>query len=155
VETAARSRTDPAQEGVERVLYRYNSGGERMGEFAVDSEGEAIAVRLSAFDSNGRRTAEARYHLCRTFSSLDLYTYDEGGRLAVELRFESRRLSKREFQYGENGTLQRVCTHRNGVYREPPIITMTRPDTLRTLSSNFRMRPFPPRLSLGRISKEI
>ncbi len=114
VETATRSRTDPAQEGVEKVLYRYNSGGERMGEFAVDSEGEAIPVRLSAFDSNGRRTAEARYHLCRTFSSLDLYTYDEAGRLAVELRFESRRLSKREFQYGEDGTLQRVRTHRNG-----------------------------------------
>ncbi|MCC2640081.1 MAG: uncharacterized protein K0S45_494 [Nitrospira sp.] len=113
-EKATRHRTDPPDEAGERVIYRYDTDGKITGKFAADSDTELVPLRLYAYDNDGRPIAEAAYHLCRTFSALHLYHYDEAKRLTEQVRFESRRLSRLEFLYDQNGRIERIRTHRNG-----------------------------------------
>jgi hypothetical protein len=113
-EKATRHRTDPSDEIGERVIYRYDTDGKITGEFAADSDTELVPLRLYAYDNDGRLIAEAAYHLCRTFSALHLYSYDETKRLTEQVRFESRRLSRLEFLYDQNGRFEKLRTHRNG-----------------------------------------
>ena len=113
VEKIARSRSDPSA-SEERVAYRYDSAGKLAGEWVHDADDEWIPLRLYAYDPLGRLIGEAAYHLCRTFSALHVYDYDEADRLIEHRRFESRRLSRRELRYGENGRLQSVLMYRNG-----------------------------------------
>lgn len=67
-----------------------------------------VPLRLYAYDDAGRVIAEAASHQCRTFSALHLYRYDEANRLAEHVRFQSRRLFRRELFYGGHGRLDAV-----------------------------------------------
>ena len=94
--------------------YRYNATGQRTGEYIVGDEGELVPMRLYAYGDNGQVFANAAYHQCRTFSALHLYIYDGSGRLVRNVEFASRRLTKRDFQYDQQGRIERTATYRNG-----------------------------------------
>ena len=76
-EKTTRNRTDLSATVEERMLYRYDPAGKMTGEFVADSDVEWVPLRLYLYDHEGRLAAEAAYHLCRTFSALHLYQYDE------------------------------------------------------------------------------
>ena len=107
-----RIRTDPT--AVETMLYRYDAQGRKIGEYVADSDGEVVPLRLYAYDSEHQLSAEASYHMCRTFSSLHVYAHNGSGQVTEDLQFESRRLTIREFQYDATGRLQHGTMHRNG-----------------------------------------
>jgi hypothetical protein len=109
-----RTRTDTVDDAAETMLYRYDTQGRKMGEYLADSDGEVVPIRLYAYDSEGLLSAEAAYHMCRTFSTVHVYTYNGSGHVIEDVQFESRRLTRREFQYDEKGQLQDISTHRNG-----------------------------------------
>jgi hypothetical protein len=107
-------RDDPPNAAGETTLYRYDTRGQKTGEYVAADEGDLVPMRLYAYDDDGRLSADAAYHLCRTFSALHLYTYDPDGQLIADLEYASRRLTRREFQYGAQGSVERVTIHRNG-----------------------------------------
>ena len=43
-----------------------------------------------------------------------MYQYDKANRLVDHRQFESRRLTRRELLYGQNGRLEAIRAHRNG-----------------------------------------
>jgi hypothetical protein len=108
------TRTNAVDDAPETMLYRYDTQGRKIGEYVVDSDGEVVPLRLYAYDSKNQLSAEAAYHMCRTFSTVHVYTYDGSGQLTEDVQFESRRLTRREFQYDEKGRLQHSAMHRNG-----------------------------------------
>jgi hypothetical protein len=107
-------RDDPPNAAGETTLYRYDIRGHKTGEYVEGDEGDLVPMRLYAYDDNGRLSADAAYHLCRTFSALHLYTYDPKGQLIADLEYASRRLTRREFQYGAHGSVEQAAIHRNG-----------------------------------------
>jgi YD repeat-containing protein len=109
-----RNRSDSSDDPGETTLYRYDSGGRKVGEYIKDSDGEVIPLRLLAYNDEQRIAAEAAYHMCRTFSSLHMYAYDRKSQLIEDLQFESRRLTRRAFEYDAKGEVDRVITERNG-----------------------------------------
>jgi YD repeat-containing protein len=109
-----RPRDDPSGAMDETMVYRYDPEGRRIGEYVIDGDGNAVPLQLYAYIGNGQVFAKAAYHLCRTFSSLHLYAYDESARLVMDTEFASRRLTRREFHYDEKGQVGRITTHRNG-----------------------------------------
>jgi hypothetical protein len=109
-----RTRANPTDGATETMLYQYDPQGGKIGEYVADSDGEVVPLRLYTYDSEHRLSAEAAYHMCRTFSALHVYTYDGNGRGTEDLQFESRRLTRREFQYDGKGQVEHITVHRNG-----------------------------------------
>lgn len=109
-----RTRAAPMDDAPETMLYRYDTQGRKIGEYVVDSDGEVVPLRLYAYNSNNRLSAEAVYHMCRTFSVVHVYAYDGSGQVTEDIQFESRRVTRREFQYDEIGRLRQSTLHRNG-----------------------------------------
>ncbi len=109
-----RNRADESDDLGETTDYRYDEEGRKLGEYLADPDGEVVPLRLYAYNDRHQLSAEAAYHMCRTFSSLHVYRSDQENRIIEEMQFESRRLTKREFQYTENSKIARVTVHRNG-----------------------------------------
>lgn len=109
-----RNRAAESDDPGETTEYRYDEEGRTLGEYLADPDGEVVPLRLYAYNDRHQLLAEAAYHMCRTFSSLYVYRSDEENRIIEDMQFESRRLTKREFQYTEHSQIARVTMHRNG-----------------------------------------
>ncbi|HET6673697.1 MAG TPA: hypothetical protein VFG71_00085 [Nitrospiraceae bacterium] len=109
-----RNRAAESDDPGETTEYRYDEEGRTLGEYVADPDGEVVPLRLYAYNDKHQLSAEAAYHMCRTFSSLHVYRSDEENRIIEDMQFESRRLTKREFQYADNSKIARVTMHRNG-----------------------------------------
>lgn len=113
-------RTPPADqpelgESVEKVIYAYDDEGNRTSETIVDGDGNQYPSRLYVYDAAGNRLAEAAYHMCRTFSSLHIYTHDAQRHLQEDLLYQGRTLLKQVHSYDEGGRVAKSLTYRNGV----------------------------------------
>jgi hypothetical protein len=113
-EKITRNRADSSHDPDEIIEYRYEEDGRKLGEYLAEPDGEVVPLRLHAYNDRRQLSAEAAYHMCRTFSSLHVYRSDERNRLVEDVQFESRRLTRWEFAYDSKGQVERVVMHRNG-----------------------------------------
>ena len=103
-----------AQEQVRRFAYVYNAKEQRVREMSQDQDGLPYLSRRYAYDAGGRQWAEAAYHMCGTFSSLRIFSYDRKGRLQEELLYQYRSLAKRVYAYDDRGFLHTLLSYKNG-----------------------------------------
>ena len=115
-----RSRLPPpagepeAREQSRRLIYVYDAQKRRVEEMSQDQEGPPYLSRRYEYDLAGRLQAEAAYHMCGTFSSLHVLTYDQEGRLLEDLVYQHRSLGRRVFGYDALGHPKAVLSYKNG-----------------------------------------
>jgi len=103
-----------ALEQVRRFLYIYNEKEQRLREMSQDQDAAPYLSRRYAYDEGGRQRAEAAYHMCGTFSSLRIFSYDPKGRLQEELLYQYRSLAKRVYEYDDRGFPHTLRSYKNG-----------------------------------------
>jgi YD repeat-containing protein len=104
-----------AQEQVRKFLYIYDAQNQRLREMSQDQDGPPYVSRRYAYDAGGRQRAEAAYHMCGTFSSLHVFSYEGDGRLLEQLTYQFRSLGKRVYEYDSQGHLTTLRLYKNGV----------------------------------------
>src|SRR5262245_51721039 len=73
---------------VRRFIYVYNNNRQRVREMSQDQDDAPYLSRRYAYDAMGRPRAEATYHMCGTFSSLQVFSYTRDGRLYEQLTYQ-------------------------------------------------------------------
>jgi YD repeat-containing protein len=81
----------------------------------ADRNGEKYPSRLYAYDGAGNRMAEAAYHMCGTFDSLHVYTYDVQRQLREDLVYQGRSLLKQVNSHDDRGRIVKSLSYRNGI----------------------------------------
>jgi len=112
-----------AQEQVQKLVYVY-SKGKRVREMILDPDGQQYLSRRYAYDAAGRKMAEVAYHMCGTFSSLHVFSYDGKGRLQEDLFYQYRSLAKELSEYDERGTVRTRAIYRNGLLQSTTRFTV-------------------------------
>jgi YD repeat-containing protein len=102
---------------VQTLIYVIGTDGRRTREMIDDGNGQQYLSRLYTYDSNGQKTAEAVYHMCGTFSSLLIDTYDRAGLLREDLTYQCRSIVKHVYDYDEGGRLKSRTSYANGALR--------------------------------------
>jgi hypothetical protein len=80
-----------------------------------DQGGPPYLSRRYAYDGEGHQRAEAAYHMCGTFSSLHVFSYDGDGRLKEQLTYQFRSLGKRVYDYDGAGRRKAVVLYKKAV----------------------------------------
>ena len=105
---------EPEAHEQRRLIYVYDAQKRRVQEMSQDQEGPPYVSRRYAYDPDRRLQAEAAYHMCGTFSSLRLLTYDREGRLIEDLMYQYRSLGRRVYAYDARGYLETILSYKNG-----------------------------------------
>ena len=69
------------------------------------------AMPMTAWAVGGRKP----HHMCGTFSSLHVFSYDGDGRLKEQLTYQFRSLGKRVYDYDGEGRPKAVVLYKNGL----------------------------------------
>jgi YD repeat-containing protein len=104
-----------AQEQVRKFVYDYDAKKQRLREMSQEQDGPPYLSRRYAYDAAGHQRAEAVYHMCGTFSSLQVFSYDGDGRLHEQVTYQFRSLGKRVYEYAGQQRLTTVRIYKNGV----------------------------------------
>ncbi|HSC57344.1 MAG TPA: hypothetical protein VLC51_09065 [Nitrospira sp.] len=105
---------DPqAREQVRRFVYVYDDKRQRLREMSQDQDDPPYLTRRYAYDAAGRERAEAAYHMCGTFSSLQVFSYNHDGRLHEQLIYQFRSLGNRVYEYDGQARLKAVLVYKN------------------------------------------
>ena len=103
-----------AREQTRRFEYVYDARQQRVREMSQDQDGPPYLSRRYAYDVEGRQRAEAAYHMCGTFSSLHVSTYDRDGRLHEDILYQFRSLARRVYEYDGQGHPSTILSSKNG-----------------------------------------
>lgn len=134
IEVESRVSPPPDQpelgDSAEKLVYTYDPNWNRTGEMILEGDGEKYPSRLYAYDGAGHRTAEAAYHMCGTFSSLHLSTYDVNGQVREDLEYQSRSLLRHVFSHDDRGRIVKDLLSRNGALQSTTHFTYDQNDRL-------------------------
>jgi hypothetical protein len=133
IEVESRVSPPPDQpelgDSIEKLVYTYDPKGNRTGEM-LERDGERYPSRLYAYEGAGHRTAEAAYHMCGSFSSLQLFTHDMKGQVREALEYRSRSLVRHVYSYDDRGRIVKDLLSRNGTLQSVTHSTYDQNDRL-------------------------
>jgi hypothetical protein len=128
-------RSPPADQpelgdSVDKLVYTYDTKGNRISEMIADRDGETYPSRLYAYDGAGNRMAEAAYHMCGTFDSLHIYTCDAQRLLREDLLYQGRSLFRQVNSHDDRARIVKSLSYRNGILQSATHSTYDQNDRL-------------------------